>query len=44
MSQVYHEIMRLVEHMTMRQWLLVLLGALAIGTFCMRGFSSRHHC
>ena len=44
MWHIYNQIMRFVEHMHMHQWLLVFLGAAAIGILCMRGFGSRRQC
>ena len=41
MSQLFREVMRFIEHLDAQQWLLLLLGVVLIGLFCMRGFGSR---
>ena len=41
MNQLFREVMRFIEHLDAQQWLLLLLGVVLIGLFCMRGFGSR---
>jgi len=41
MDQFCREVIRFIEHMDMQEWLLALLGVIAVGFFCMRGFGSR---
>jgi len=45
MSGVWHQIsnaaFRWAESLSMSHWLLVLLGVVAVGAFCMKGFGSR---
>jgi len=41
MGELYRETMRLINHMSTQQWLLVATIALVIGLFCMKGLGSR---
>ena len=41
MAELYREALRLVNHMSTQQWLLVAVIGLVIGLFCMRGLGSR---
>ena len=41
MGQLYREAMRFVNHLDMQQWLMLLLGVIVLGFFCLRGFGSR---
>jgi hypothetical protein len=41
MWQAYYEVVRHVERLTLHQWTVVFIVAIAIGVFCMRGFGSR---
>lgn len=40
-GQIYREVMHWVVTLNMRDWFWVLLGSVAFGAFCMRGFGSR---
>jgi len=40
-SQVIRSVMQAVSHFGPQEWLFSLLGVVAIGAFCMRGFGSR---
>jgi len=39
--QVVHTMLRYLEGLSLREWLLVLIAVVAIGVFCLRGFGSR---
>lgn len=41
MWKYYTYAFQFLDHLTMRQWLVVLLGVVLWGLFCMRGFGSR---
>jgi len=41
MGQFVRGAMRYVEALDIQQWLLVLVAAVVVGFFCMRGFGSR---
>jgi len=41
MNGVWRKSMRIIENLDTQEWTLVLLGAIVIGIFCMRGFGSR---
>ena len=41
MNGVWRKAMRIIENLDIQEWMLVLLVAVAIGVFCMRGFGSR---
>ena len=41
MGELYRETMRLINHMSTQQWLLVATIGLVVGLLCMRGFGSR---
>ncbi len=44
MQHIYHyyyEAARVVEHLTVHQWVPVLIGAVIIGVLCLRGMGSR---
>jgi hypothetical protein len=38
---LYNQTMQWASELSMRQWFFVLIGAVLIGLFCMRGFGSR---
>ena len=41
MSRVVHELARYLDHMSVQQWMLVLVAAIGLGMLCLRGFGSR---
>lgn len=41
MSDLWRDAMRLINAMDPQEWLLVLLGVIVVGLFCLRGFGSR---
>jgi len=41
MDDIYREVMRQINHLDPNQWLLVLVGVVILGLFCLRGFGSR---
>lgn len=41
MDKIFREIMRMTARMDTEHWLLVGLGVLVLGFFCLRGFGSR---
>jgi hypothetical protein len=41
MGHLWRDILRYVDRMDTHEYLLLLLGAIVIGFFCMRGFGSR---
>lgn len=41
MSRIYHSLMTTIDHLDIQDWLLVFVGVVIIGIFCLRGFGSR---
>ncbi len=41
MANLWKDLLRLIDKMGPQEWLLVLVGAIIVGFFCMRGFGSR---
>ena len=41
MGEVFRDLMRYVDRMGPRGWLLVLAGVVIVGVLCLRGFGSR---
>lgn len=41
MWQYYRKFFNVVDHLSYHEWLVVLLGVVLWGLFCMRGFGSR---
>jgi hypothetical protein len=41
MGHFYHEAMRFVQHMSLKEWLVALFAVVLVGLVCMRGFGSR---
>lgn len=41
MYDFYHSAMRSIERFNSQDWMLVMIGAVIIGFFCLRGFGSR---
>lgn len=41
MGHLWREIMRTVNHMDAQHCILVLVGVIVVGLFCLRGFGSR---
>lgn len=41
MGDLWRDLMRLINRMDMQEWALVLVGAIIVGFFCLRGFGSR---
>lgn len=41
MMHYWNDLMRWIERLDTQEWALVLIVAIAIGAFCMRGFGSR---
>lgn len=39
--QVVHTVLRYLETLSFREWLWVLIGVVAVGVICLRGFGSR---
>jgi hypothetical protein len=41
MSRVVQELMRYVDHMSIQQWMLLLIAVIGLCMLCLRGFGSR---
>lgn len=41
MEYWYNEAIRLINRLDTQQWMLVLIGVVIVGVFCLRGFGSR---
>ena len=41
MGQCYRQLLRYIEQMDTQHWLLLLVGVVIVGFFCMQGFGSR---
>ena len=41
MHDVYRDLMRYADHLSIQHWLVILLVAVVLGFFCLRGFGSR---
>lgn len=41
MGHLWREVMRVVNSMGTQEWVLVLVGVIVVGFFCLRGFGSR---
>jgi len=40
-GHLWREVMRVVNSMGTQEWVLVLVGVIVVGFFCLRGFGSR---
>ena len=40
-GHLWRNVMRMVNYMDAQDWLLVLVGVIVVGVFCLRGFGSR---
>jgi hypothetical protein len=41
MSHLYRDVLHMMERLSVQQWMLVLVVAIVVGVFCLRGFGSR---
>ncbi len=41
MSRVVHELARYVDHMSVQQWMLLVIAVIGLSMICLRGFGSR---
>lgn len=41
MLHLWNDLMRVIDRMTIQQWLVVLIVAMILGILCMRGYGSR---
>lgn len=41
MGYLWRDAMRVIDSVDAQEWLLVLLGVIVVGLFCLRGFGSR---
>ena len=41
MTRLFHDALRYLERLDTQGWVLLLLGVIVVGFFCLRGFGSR---